>query len=596
MTRDGHTTNGGARPAVWIVDDEPDLIDAVGGLLSDAGFECRGIGDPREVARALDEHVPDLLVVDLNMPHISGAELIRDLRTRATTRDVPILVLTALSSESSLLNAFEAGADDVVRKPFSTSEFLARINWQLTRTARLRELKRENEDLFLMTQFAKVMSQDDSLPSILRTLVDMVRSSLDVAHCSVYLVHEASGDLHRALPAEPSRSEGSPNMVLDLRSLPEVSDRLIERQPVRLGSEATTRLIERMGGHYPTDEGRHSSAIFPMCLKDTLVGILVLLADRERIAVGAREKSIAGITADFAAVAVHRADLFDSVRQEHERIDQAMRELSKARDFLQGVIESSPDAIVVSDTESGSIQLFNRAAESILGWTQTEAAGMNVRGLYPDGGAERIMHLLRSKRFGGPGKLEPKREILVDRDGNEIPVEISAAIIYDDHGDELTTVGIFTDLRGRLQMEEKLQETTEHLERTRRRAVAAELAGAMAHELNQPLTSLLGYAELLRKRLDEGDENWRPAEKIYEDAHRVADIVRKIGRITEYKTKEYVGGTLIVDLDQSSDVEDDESKSPQALLQGDPGSSTQEIRRELIAKMLADESDDESHD
>jgi len=589
--------NRESQQEIWIVDDEVELIGAVGGLLEDAGFLCQGFSDPRDVGGALDEVTPDLLLIDLNMPHIPGVELIRNLRERPSTGEVPIIVLTALSSEGALLNAFEAGADDVVRKPFSASELLARLNWQLTRTAQLRELRRENEDLFLMTQFAKVMSQDDSLPSILRTLIDMVRTGLRVAHCSVYLVDEASGDLHRALPADPSRSEGSPNMVLDLRDMPEVSESLLERKPVLLGREETSRLTQFMGGHYSTHAERHSSAVFPMRLKDKLVGIFVLLADRGGLATGARERSIASITADFAAVAVHRAELFDSVRKEHERIDQAMDELSKARDFLQGVIESSPDAIVASDAASGTIQLFNRAAESILGWTQTEAAGMSVRELYPDGGAQRIMHLLRSDRFGGRGKLEPKREILVDRDGAEIPVAISAAIIYDEDGTELTTVGIFTDLRGRLQMEEKLQEATENLERTRRRAVAAELAGGMAHELNQPLTSLLGYAELLRKRLDEEDENWRPAEKIYDEARRVADIVRKIGRITEYKTKEYVGGTRIVDLDHSSDAVDELQENPVEKVLDPPqvGSSTQEIRRELIAKMLADESD-EDHD
>lgn len=565
---------------VWIVDDEPDLQVAVGGLLSDAGFECRGITDPREVIPALSDGRPDVFLIDLNMPHITGVELIRSLRQDAGARDVPILVLTALSSEGALLNAFKAGADDVVRKPFSMSELLARISWQLSRSDRLRALKRENQDLLMMTQLAKLMSQEDSLPNILRELIDMVKTSLEAVHCSVYLVDDASGDLHRALPSDPSRSEGSPKMVLELRDLPGVSEALAGREPALLGAPKTSALLEAMGGHYPTNSKSHSAAVFPMQLKEKLVGILVMLSAEGGIATSSREHSIASITSDFGAVAVHRAELFDSVRAEHERIDQAMRELAQARDFLEGVIESSPDAIVASDATTGQIQIFNKAAEEILGWSKTEAVSMNVRSLYPDGGASRIMHLLRSKRFGGAGKLEPKREFLIDRNGGEIPVEISAAIIHDMSGSEVATVGIFTDLRGRLKMEEQLQEATESLERTRRQAVAAELAGAAAHELNQPLTSLLGYAELARKRVDADDENFRPIEKIYEEARRIADIVRKIGRITEYKTKEYVGGTFIVDLEQSSEVEElsDEAREQRAIRQ------TQEIDRAWVPR------------
>jgi signal transduction histidine kinase len=97
---------------------------------------------------------------------------------------------------------------------------------------------------------------------------------------------------------------------------------------------------------------------------------------------------------------------------------------------------------------------------------------------------------------------------------------------------------------------------TEDLERTRRRVVVAELAGAAAHELNQPLTSLLGYTELMRRKVTEA-EHLRILSKIDSDAKRVADIVGKIGRITDYRTKEYVGGARIMDLDSASEAIDE---------------------------------------
>ncbi len=74
------------------------------------------------------------------------------------------------------------------------------------------------------------------------------------------------------------------------------------------------------------------------------------------------------------------------------------------------------------------------------------------------------------------------------------------------------------------------------------------LAGTAAHELNQPLTSVMGYAELLKRKLKEGEAAYQSVDIIYREAERMAEIVRKIGKITRYETKAYVGDQQILDL------------------------------------------------
>src|SRR5208283_4878081 len=85
-----------------------------------------------------------------------------------------------------------------------------------------------------------------------------------------------------------------------------------------------------------------------------------------------------------------------------------------------------------------------------------------------------------------------------------------------------------------------------------RQAIVAELAGAAAHELNQPLTSVMAYAELLKRRLEPETGPYSAAEVIFNEAERMAEIVRKIGKITKYETKSYVGRARILDLDRSA--------------------------------------------
>jgi len=543
---------------IWAVDDEESLLLAVGELLSDSGFEYRGFRDPRDVLPAIEEGPPDLLLVDLNMPRITGAELIKSLRSSEMGKDVPIIVLTALSSESALLNAFKAGADDVVRKPFSFSEMLARIHWQLERAAEFTALRRQNEDMRMLTELAQTMSREETLSNVLRVLIDSLKRTLAVSRCSVYLLDDESGELHRALPSDPSQAEGSPRMTLDFRSSERISSALAARKPVYLDAAETASLMETMGGApvKATSPDGCSAALYPMQLQGRFVGLLVLISDRPNFGKSSRENSLCGIAADLTAVSARRSELFHSLRRDHFVIDERNRQLAEARDFLSGVIESSPDAIVVASVH-GEIEIFNRAAEEVLGWNRDEAIGMNVRNLYPPGGAEQVMSLLRTGKYGGEGRLVGQRQVLVDREGTQLPVDISASIILNAQGEEIATIGIFKDVRRDLKMEEQLLAATEDLERTRRQVVVAELAGAAAHELNQPLTSLLGYAELLRRKLED-DEQLRVLSKVDADARRVADIVGKIGRITEYRTKEYVGGARIMDLDRSSEALDDD--------------------------------------
>jgi PAS domain S-box-containing protein len=226
-------------------------------------------------------------------------------------------------------------------------------------------------------------------------------------------------------------------------------------------------------------------------------------------------------------------------------------ELVKTKEFLERVIASSVDAII-SATMAGEIRLFNRAAERLTGWESSEVVGkLNARALYPDGTARQIMRLIHAREHGGPGRLEGYRTDLLAKSGEPLPVLVSAALIMD-QGVPVGSVGVFTDLRERLRMEAKLSQAQEELRAREKQALIAELAGAAAHELNQPLTSVLGYGELIRRRAHDATAVQSAAAIILQEGERMADIVRKIGKITRYETKSYVGAAKILDLDRSS--------------------------------------------
>ncbi|MBK9037462.1 MAG: PAS domain S-box protein [Myxococcales bacterium] len=226
-------------------------------------------------------------------------------------------------------------------------------------------------------------------------------------------------------------------------------------------------------------------------------------------------------------------------------------ELRATKEFLERLIDSTVDAIVAADMR-GQVILFNRGAERLYGYRSDEVIGkVAVWDLYADGVPRQIMRTLRSTSHGGVGYLEQTRREVKRKGGELIPVNMTASIIYEG-GREVATVGIFADLRDRIRIEQRLLAAQEKLQITEKQALVAELAGAAAHELNQPLTSILGYAQLIQRQSPPEAAHLRAVGVIRAEAERMADIVKKIGRITKYETMPYVGGASIIDLDRST--------------------------------------------
>ena len=224
--------------------------------------------------------------------------------------------------------------------------------------------------------------------------------------------------------------------------------------------------------------------------------------------------------------------------------------LRRTQVLLDRVIDSSPDAIIACDL-SGRVVLFNKGAERLTRFTHGEAlSSLGAEKLYAP---ELVEDLLRRLRASGPGgRVEGLRGEVRTRFAEHIPVVFSASLLVEGE-QEIAWLAVLVDQRERLSIEKRLSSAEERLRESERQAMLAELAGAAAHELNQPLTSVLGYADLLRRKVPQGDPVYRTIDIIYREAERMAEIVKKIGRITRYETTTYVGNVKIVDLEKATD-------------------------------------------
>jgi DNA-binding response OmpR family regulator len=122
-------------PLVLVADDEDDIRALVSFRLKRAGYEVITAADGEEAFLLATTRLPDLVVLDMMMPKATGLEVTRNMREQATTKDIPIILLTARAQEADVARGFEAGANDYVKKPFSPQDLQARVQALLERSA-----------------------------------------------------------------------------------------------------------------------------------------------------------------------------------------------------------------------------------------------------------------------------------------------------------------------------------------------------------------------------------------------------------------------------------------------------------------------------
>lgn len=667
---------------VLIVDDDSESRQLLSRLLEQIGFQTATAVSGDECLEKIDTCSPSVVLLDLIMPEPDGYEVLQQIRANPKTAALPVVVLTGLDADQDFTRAFELGADDFVRKPFRTSELVARIQCQLRVHGYVEALARKERDVELVLELTQALSSTLDFRNILFTVVHRIAEFANVERCSLVLVRD-KGDIGYVVAASDDKELR--DLPIDLSKYPEIQRAMSTGEVLVITDASTHPLFDLVRSEMPLNPFRWF-ALMPIMFEGKPMGVL-FLRSRNAVQLDEHRLSLARTVVNATAIALRNARILQSLRDQTQQIsvarveaerrlkalqryadlfystadgiividpdtqilfsnpqaeiilgrsrddishlqmddllapdskpifidlragfskgifphmvdlaivrmsgeqsqtrilnvsfssvlredsgaivvsfrdvtsDRAIAaELTKTKEFLERVIESSADAIISADI-NGIVRLFNRAAERIYGFDAKEVVGiMHADQLYPDGQVAIISDLLLSRDYGGPGRLQGYRTEARAKDGTHIPILLSAALIMDGNK-PMGAVGILTDLRERIQMETLLNEAQEELRNREKQAWIAELAGAAAHELNQPLTTIIGYSEMLRRRPNHPESVIKAANIISGEAERMAEVVRKIGHITRYETKNYVGSSKIIDLERSSSIEQPE--------------------------------------
>ena len=149
---------------ILIADDEPNQLELMSFNLSNAGYSIIKATNGKEAIELIENHSPDLIILDWMMPKMSGIDVCRTLRSRSETKQIPIIILSARSEDSDKSLGLDTGADDYISKPFSPKELISRVKALLRRArpALVNDILQHN-DLTLSLSEMKVTYKNNNV-------------------------------------------------------------------------------------------------------------------------------------------------------------------------------------------------------------------------------------------------------------------------------------------------------------------------------------------------------------------------------------------------------------------------------------------------
>lgn len=207
---------------------------------------------------------------------------------------------------------------------------------------------------------------------------------------------------------------------------------------------------------------------------------------------------------------------------------QQENQIKKAHDFLDQIISCSPNAIMAMDMK-GVIKLWNQSAEDIFRYKSVQVVEkMTIQQIFSHEVSQKAMEKIRDEKSGGRGRLNSYPLNFKRDDGELVEGNFSASIIYDEKGEEMVTVGVFVDLKERLQSERDLSSARQHLLQSEKLAAMGRLTSQIAHEMNNPLFGIMNTLELMKSEVSPKNKRRKLLDMSLSEVERLADMLKKM--------------------------------------------------------------------
>jgi DNA-binding response OmpR family regulator/PAS domain-containing protein len=529
---------------ILIIEDDRHIADSLCFSLNEEGYQTDTVSDGKDAISKVKDYKPDLILLDIMLPGISGLEICKALKGSETTLSIPILMLTSMEKTEDIINGLDAGADDYITKPFSLPELSARVKSHLRSKEMYDALLIKERDEEILLEITRKLSSSLDPKIILHIITEKLAEVFQLERCSVvYINRQHEHGYVIASHEYPDFKE----IELSLSKYPEIIKVLRERHEIiindickELEMSEIKAILERLK--------IKALAIFPIFFDDDVVGTLILRTVRDH-GFSEREVKFFELVANIVANPLRNAYLFNMVRDESnkekafrteaekaaERFERMSRELQGSRGNLLALLNSIDSGVVMID-HNLRVLLSNKRMESIFGIHLSEINNQDIKKIISD----KLKPLFKKPDeveeilIGCCKKSCSIEDIEIARPAHKF-INIYSGNVNDDYGNVIGMVFVF-----------KESVKTEKLN------AILQMAIAVKHEINNPLTAVLGNSEMLLVECDCKDtERMNMLKTIRDQSLRIKDIVEKMTRLTDIIVASYGNNIKMIDIRKS---------------------------------------------
>ena len=459
---------------ILIADDQPDNLILLSRYLEREGYSYIEAKDGLETLEKVRNYLPDLVLLDINMPYKDGFIVLEEIRSDPATEHIPVIILTAARLDSTeIQTGLNMGADDYVTKPFDRRELMARIHTKLRVKQAEDVLRLRNRELNLLPEIGKELSARLDMEELATILLKRTGETLGAMFGHV-VIFNANGryqqTYHFDQPTDPSEV---------------VSQFTFSESLLETANDTRQGFIIKNTQNDPRWTSNKSQArsamVIPMFGRSHLLGLL-LLANEQADYFKLEHLLLLQVICSQASIAIENAQLYETMAHEQQR--------------LAAVLQSAGDAILMFDREN-RLSLSNPAGEKLFTDYEMKIGQKLARGLGYDSLLDLLTDGLRSNdSFSGEIDWPDQRVF----SAKMTPVQEGGCVVV------LHDVTHF-----------------KHLEKVKNEFIAT-----ASHDLRNPITSIKGFSDLIKKAgpLNEIQEDF--TERIRRAAENMGELVENM--------------------------------------------------------------------